>query len=88
MPRLKRLAAATITLALLAGLAGGCGWLWPRDNPRDPARCDPTCPTGLVCVDGICKLGDGGLPFDAGKDGAPAADLAALDLPPADLDPE
>lgn len=54
-------------LALILSLAG-CGWLWPRDNPKDPARCDPACPTTLVCVEGLCKLGDGGLPADSAPD--------------------
>lgn len=88
MLRSKTLMAAAIALLLLALLVSGCGWLWPRENPRDPARCDPSCPTGLVCVDGLCKLGDGGLPFEAGLDGAPPVDLPAPDLPPADQDPE
>lgn len=56
--------ALLVLIIMLAGMAAGCGWLWPRDNPMDPARCDPSCPRGLVCVEGICKLGDGGWPFD------------------------
>ncbi len=76
-----RYLALTVALALLLCLTlSGCGWLWPRDNPRDPARCDPACPRGLVCHEGICKLGDGGLPPDLGADGgATAPDMTRQD---------
>lgn len=77
--------AVIITLILLLGMASGCGWLWPRDNPRDPARCDPACPRGLVCVEGICKLGDGGFPPDLGRDGSQTPDLPMPDLRPPDI---
>ncbi len=92
MRTLKSFIAALALSALLGVMLGGCDWLWPRDNPRDPVRCDPPCPMGLVCFEGICKLGDGGLPADGGnKDlsstDMPPPDMPAPDMPPPDMPP-
>ena len=85
----RRSLALVLALVMLACLAGGCGWLWPRDNPMDPVRCDPSCPKGLVCVDGICKLGDGGWPFDGWpSDASVQPDSAAVQPDSAAVQPD
>jgi len=55
----------------------------------DPVRCDPSCPKGLVCVDGICKLGDGGWPFDGWpSDASVQPDSAAVQPDSAAVQPD
>lgn len=53
----------------LALLCGACD-LWPRYNALDPARCNPRCSGGQVCVEGQCVSPDGGvdLSLDLGLD--------------------
>ncbi len=57
----------------------GC---YSRDNPFDPARCDPRCTGGTSCYDGECRArsdaaadsrgGDAGPPLDGAPERGPA----------------
>jgi hypothetical protein len=70
------------TLLLLTLLGPACD-LWPRDNPLDPARCDPRCTGDEVCREGKCVALDAGP--DAARPDAPPTDSGVdrgLDLTP------
>jgi hypothetical protein len=61
--------------------------LWPRDNPLDPARCEPRCASDQICQEGTCVQIDAAPP-DGGVDTSvdvPWSDVSVDDLVTADL---
>ena len=57
-------------MILIASLAGGCGWLWPKYNPCHEGKCDDAAPGSPDLVAAV----------DRGTDGDAVAESGAADL--------
>ncbi len=73
MSVLRGLATIAVSLGSLTGLLGvvsGCRALDDRDGQINaPCTRGTDCDTGLLCIDGVCRPPDAGMPKDASSDG-------------------